>query len=62
MLTSSHAKEVIFFIEKIEKTAAAQVTEFDSVFGSEYGTVWIDVESNPSTGCGWSSTDYSGNC
>jgi hypothetical protein len=62
MLTSSHAKEVIFFIKKIEKTAAAQVTEFDSVFGSEYGTVWIDVESNPSTGCGWSSTDYSGNC
>lgn len=38
------------------------MTEFDSVFGSEYGTVWIDVESNPSTGCGWSSTDHTGNC
>jgi hypothetical protein len=26
-----------------------------------YGMVWIDVETNPSTGCGWTS-DFAGNC
>jgi hypothetical protein len=38
------------------------VTDFDNTFGSEYGTVWVDVEANPSSNCGWSSSDYSGNC
>jgi hypothetical protein len=27
-----------------------------------YGTVWLDVEANPSLNCGWSSSDYTGNC
>ncbi|CAD8049465.1 unnamed protein product [Paramecium primaurelia] len=54
--------DAYFFPCKGKKTASAQVTEFDNVFGSEYGTVWIDVESNPSTGCGWSSSDHTGNC
>lgn len=27
-----------------------------------YGTVWLDVETNPSSGCGWSTSDYTGNC
>lgn len=28
---------------------------------SSYGMIWIDVETNPSRGCGWGS-DYSANC
>ncbi|CAD8159344.1 unnamed protein product [Paramecium octaurelia] len=54
--------DAYFFPCKGKKTASAQVSEFDDVFTSEYGTVWIDVEYNPSTGCGWSTSDYSGNC
>jgi len=29
--------------------------------GAPFGTVWLDIESNPSTGCGWSS-DSGANC
>lgn len=28
---------------------------------SSYGMIWLDIESNPSSGCGWGS-DYSSNC
>lgn len=34
----------------------------DGTDGAVYGTVWLDVEHNPSTGCGWSTSDYTGNC
>ena len=30
--------------------------------GIEYGTLWFDVESNPSDGCGWSSHSTLTNC
>lgn len=30
--------------------------------GENYGTIWIDVEVNPSSGCGWSGHTYSSNC
>jgi len=29
--------------------------------GSKYGSIWLDIETNPSSGCGWSS-DLSSNC
>ena len=29
--------------------------------GKSYGMVWVDVESNPSSGCGWG-TNYDNNC
>jgi len=29
--------------------------------GKSYGMVWVDVEINPSTGCGWG-TNYANNC
>jgi len=29
--------------------------------GSKYGNIWLDIETNPSSGCGWSS-DQSSNC
>lgn len=36
--------------------ASTQVsTVVNGISSSLYGTVWIDVESNPSSGCGWSS-------
>lgn len=27
-----------------------------------YGTVWIDVEHNASSGCGWSTSNHTSNC
>jgi GH25 family lysozyme M1 (1,4-beta-N-acetylmuramidase) len=30
--------------------------------GSLYGSVWIDVETNPSSGCSWSGHDSASNC
>jgi len=44
------------------KSATAQVDQMVSaISGNLYGTVWIDVETNPSSGCGWGS-DHTGNC
>lgn len=36
------------------KSASAQVDEMmNSIPGNLYGMIWIDVETNPSAGCGW---------
>jgi GH25 family lysozyme M1 (1,4-beta-N-acetylmuramidase) len=44
------------------KSATAQVDQMIAGIPSNlYGTVWIDVETNPSAGCGWGS-DHAGNC
>ena len=44
------------------KSATAQVDQMvAAISGSLYGMVWIDVEANPSSGCGWGS-DHAGNC
>ena len=44
------------------KSASAQVDQMMTAISSNlYGMVWIDVENNPSPGCGWGS-DYNGNC
>jgi hypothetical protein len=44
------------------KSATSQVDQMVSaIAGNLYGTVWIDVETNPSSGCGWGS-DHNGNC
>jgi len=32
------------------------------ISGSLYGMVWIDVETNPSSGCSWSGHDSASNC
>jgi hypothetical protein len=45
------------------KSAQAQVDEmFSSVNPGLWGMVWIDVETNPSTGCSWSGHDAASNC
>lgn len=44
------------------KSATAQVDQMTAaISGNLYGMVWIDVETNPSPGCGWG-TDYNSNC
>jgi hypothetical protein len=44
------------------KSANSQVDQMVSAIASNtYGMVWIDVETNPSSGCGWGS-DHAGNC
>jgi len=44
------------------KSGTSQVDQMISAIPSNlYGMVWVDVETNPSPGCGWGS-DYNGNC
>lgn len=44
------------------KSATAQVDEMmNAIPANLYGMIWIDVETNPSSGCGWSS-DTNSNC
>jgi len=44
------------------KSAAAQVDQMMSAISSKlFEMVWIDVETNPSSGCGWG-TNHSANC
>ena len=36
------------------KSATAQVDEMmNAIPGNLYGMIWLDVETNPSSGCGW---------
>jgi hypothetical protein len=43
-------------------SASQQVQDnYNGVQGSGFGTMWFDVEPNPSSGCGWSG-DMSANC
>lgn len=47
----------------VGKSASAQAAELvAAVPSSLYGMIWIDVETNPSSGCGWSSSDFNHNC
>ncbi len=44
------------------KSANSQVDQMiEGIPSNLYGMVWIDVETNPSSGCGWGS-DHAGNC
>lgn len=45
-----------------EITSSKTIFESDDAnVGKSYGMVWVDVESNPSAGCGWG-TDFTKNC
>ena len=45
------------------KSAADQVSQMVSGLGSaNYGMIWLDVETNPSSGCSWSSFSAASNC
>ncbi|CAM5999503.1 unnamed protein product [Sphagnum balticum] len=44
------------------KSASTQVDQLMAgISANLYGMIWVDVETNPSSGCGWTS-DYNGNC
>ena len=44
------------------KNPASQVSEMMGGIPSNlYGMIWLDIETNPSTGCGWSN-DHNSNC
>ena len=44
-------------------SATNQVNEMvDRLGGSNYGTVWIDIETNPSGGCSWADHSPADNC
>ena len=44
------------------KSSTSQVDQMmAAISSSSYGMVWIDVETNPSSGCGWGK-DYTANC
>ncbi len=34
----------------------------DSAFAYTTGTIWLDIETNPSTGCSWSLGNFDTNC
>ncbi len=45
------------------KSATAQADEVvNGIHAGLYGTIWIDVETNPSAGCSWSGHDGNSNC
>ena len=45
------------------KSGSGQVSDlFAHVSPSLYGTVWIDVETNPSSGCSWNGHSAASNC
>jgi hypothetical protein len=45
------------------KSAADQVHDLINNMGSaDYGMVWLDVETNPSSGCSWGSYSGTSNC
>jgi hypothetical protein len=47
------------------KDAAAQVADFLDQIASnkvQLNSLWLDIEQDPSTGCGWSTTDFAANC
>lgn len=45
------------------KDAADQVNELISNLGTtNYGTIWLDIETNPSGGCGWDQASGDDNC
>lgn len=45
------------------KSATAQVNELINGMGnSNYGQIWLDVETNPSSGCSWNSFSKASNC
>lgn len=45
------------------KSASDQVSNLINNLGSsQYGQIWLDIETNPSSGCSWSSYSGASNC
>ncbi len=45
------------------KTASSQVNDLVSrMAGQNYGKIWLDIETNPSSGCSWTQASSVSNC
>ena len=45
------------------KPAADQVAQtINNLTGSNYTTIWLDIETNPSTNCSWDDFTFEENC
>ena len=52
----------VYMFPCVSKPASTQVDDMISgLANSRFEAVWIDIETNPSTGCAWSN-DFAGNC
>jgi GH25 family lysozyme M1 (1,4-beta-N-acetylmuramidase) len=55
--------DVYFFPCTGKKSPATQAAEmFEAIPANLFGMVWIDVETNPSPGCGWEQHSAAENC
>ena len=45
-------------IDNLDKFVANSTSPYDYA----YGTIWLDIETNPSTGCSWSIKSAAENC
>eukprot|EP00825_Cyclidium_porcatum_P032343 TRINITY_DN34652_c0_g1_i3.p2 TRINITY_DN34652_c0_g1~~TRINITY_DN34652_c0_g1_i3.p2 ORF type:complete len:247 (+),score=39.79 TRINITY_DN34652_c0_g1_i3:204-944(+) len=53
----------IYMFPCVGKSASTQASELVAAIPSSlFGMVWIDVETNSSPNCGWSTTDFTSNC
>ena len=45
------------------KSATSQISSLVSDLGSHsYGKIWLDIETNPTSGCDWDSFSHASNC
>ena len=65
----AHAREAgipyvdIYMFPCRGKSAASQVSDLVSKMGNaNYGMIWLDIETNPSTGCSWTQGSGPSNC
>ena len=65
----AHAREAgipyvdIYMFPCRGKSAASQVSDLVSKMGNaNYGMIWLDIETNPSTGCSWTQGSGASNC
>ena len=53
----------VYMFPCVSKPAKTQVGGMmQALTNSRFNAVWVDIETNPSTGCAWSATDFAGNC
>lgn len=54
--------EIPTVLSEFEAWRKENVVETNETNGNNYGMIWIDVETNPSSGCSWSGYSGSSNC
>lgn len=60
---SAGLKTDIYMFPCRGKSATAQIDELiQKIPENLYDTIWVDVETNPSTGCSWNTSNFTSNC